>query len=165
MKKSNNSFLLLVVLPLIILFGGSCSKSDPHGLSRLEGQWKANVDGIERIESWADLQTEPYSISGTGNELQNGVEKPVEEMTIVESEGLLTYIVKAIGQNNENPVSFLLVSGDDDKTLRFENPKHDFPQYIQYEFLEKDHIIAKIGALGKENSPEEYVFDFLRVRD
>lgn len=151
------AFVCLVMIASL----ASCKQDDPHGLRRLEGKWKANVQGTEWIETWSALSIEPYTISGSGKEMQYGGEKPVEEMTIAEKDGQLVYTVKSAGQNNEAPVDFRLTSSDK-QTLRFENPDHDFPQYIEYQFIDDAHIMAKIGKLGE--SGEEYIFDFSREK-
>jgi hypothetical protein len=157
MKKRNRVGLKAFIWIFMIAALVSCRREDPHGLRRLEGKWSANMQGTEWIETWNTLSLQPYTISGSGKELQYGGEKPVEEMTIAEKDGQLVYTVKAAGQNNEAPVDFRLTSSDD-KTLRFENPDHDFPQYIEYQFIDDAHIIAKIGKLGSDS--EEYIFDF-----
>lgn len=162
MKRGNKYCLRLLMSLLVVLTLASCKNPDPYGLNRLEGRWRANVQGTEWIEMWDPVQTQPYAISGSGKEMRYGGEKLVEEMSIHMVDDKLVYTVKANGRNDENPVDFMLVQSDKE-TLRFENPSHDFPQYIEYKFLDVNRIIAKIGAQGTGSSSEEYVFDFTRM--
>lgn len=140
----------------------SCGSSDKYGLKRLEGKWQANVQGTDWVESWTKSESPDVLLTGSGKEMRYGGEKAVEEMSIAMKNNVLTYSVIASGQNNDSAVDFAL-SASTEKSLKFENASHDFPQFIIYEFVDADHIVARIGTLGNEGTDKEFVFDFQRI--
>lgn len=71
-----------------------------------------------------------------------------ETVRLEETNGKLAYIVTVPGQNKELPVSFEMTSSTDNQIV-FENPKHDYPNKIIYNLIEKDSLIAEISGLKK----------------
>jgi hypothetical protein len=76
-----------------------------------------------------------------------------EHVRLEEANGKLSYIVTVPGQNKELPVSFEMTSATGTQ-ITFENPKHDYPNKIIYNLVEKDSLIAEISGLknGKPNT-------------
>lgn len=72
-----------------------------------------------------------------------------EKVRLEELNGKLNYIVSIPGQNKELPVSFEMTSSTDNQIV-FENPKHDYPNKIIYNLVEKDSLLAEISGLKKE---------------
>jgi hypothetical protein len=72
-------------------------------------------------------------------------------MEIKDEQVLYIPIVK--GQNNDQPVVFLLTK-QTPKQLVFENPKHDYPQKIVYKKVNENSLVATISGIqqGKESS-------------
>ncbi|MGN7811331.1 DUF6265 family protein [Flavobacterium sp. 22076] len=71
-----------------------------------------------------------------------------EHVRLEEANGKLAYIVTVPGQNQELPVSFEMTSAADNQIV-FENQKHDYPNKIIYNLVEKDSLIAEISGLKK----------------
>nr|WP_294787728.1 DUF6265 family protein [uncultured Flavobacterium sp.] len=71
-----------------------------------------------------------------------------EKVRLEELNGKLNYIVSVPGQNKELPVSFEMTSSTDNQIV-FENPKHDYPNKIIYNLIEKDSLLAEISGLKK----------------
>ncbi len=71
-----------------------------------------------------------------------------EKVDLIERNDSLFYIVSVRDQNKEKPVSFYLTKSTD-KQMVFENPKHDFPNKIEYNKVGKDSVFAKIYGTDK----------------
>ena len=68
----------------------------------------------------------------------------------------MIYRATVEGENNDEPVPFQLTKADD-SLLIFENPKHNYPQKIEYKLKKNKSIVATIS--GKQNgksSTESY---------
>ena len=68
----------------------------------------------------------------------------------------LIYSETIKGENNDSPIPFQMTK-DEDSLLVFENPKHEYPQKIQYKLMKNGSLIATIS--GKQNgkiSAENY---------
>jgi len=64
------------------------------------------------------------------------------------------YIPVTAGQNNEKPVKFKLTSCNGN-VYTFENPAHDFPKRIVYDFISKDELHAYIDD-GTDQKRQHY---------
>jgi len=76
-----------------------------------------------------------------------------EKIDLIERNDSLFYIVSVRDQNKEKPVSFYMTKSTDNQIV-FENPKHDFPNKIEYNKVGNDSIFAKIYGTqnGKQTS-------------
>jgi len=79
-----------------------------------------------------------------------------EQMDLVQRNDSLICIISVKGQNKEEPVSFYMTKSTENQII-FENPKHDFPNKIEYNKIGTDSIFAKI--YGTENG-KEMAIDF-----
>ncbi|MBL7885198.1 MAG: hypothetical protein JNJ52_00490 [Flavobacterium sp.] len=79
-----------------------------------------------------------------------------EKVNLLERNDSLFYIVSVRNQNKEKPVSFYLTKSTDNQMI-FENPKHDFPNKIEYNKVGNDSIFAKIYGTDKG---KEVAIDF-----
>lgn len=79
-----------------------------------------------------------------------------EKVDLIERNDSLIYTVSVRNQNKEKPVSFYMTKSSDSQIV-FENPKHDFPNKIEYNKIGTDSIFAKI--YGTENG-KEMAIDF-----
>jgi Domain of unknown function (DUF6265) len=79
-----------------------------------------------------------------------------EKIDLIQRNDSLFYIVSVRDQNKEKPVSFYMIKSTDSQIV-FENPKHDFPNKIEYNKVGNDSIFAKI--YGSENG-KEMTIDF-----
>lgn len=111
------------------------------------GEWgNKSADG-ELTERWTKENDsvylgESYFVVGQNDTVF------AEHVRLEEVNGKLAYIVTVPGQNQELPVSFEMTSAADNQIV-FENPKHDYPNKIIYNLVEKDSLIAEISGLKK----------------
>lgn len=71
-----------------------------------------------------------------------------EKIELIERNDSLLYIVSVRNQNKEKPVSFYMTKSTDNLFI-FENPKHDFPNKIEYNKIGNDSLFAKIYGTDK----------------
>lgn len=71
-----------------------------------------------------------------------------EKVDLIERNDSLLYIVSVRDQNKEKPVTFYSTKSTKNQ-LVFENPKHDFPNKIEYNKVGSDSIFAKIYGTDK----------------
>jgi len=142
---------LLYLLPLFIFLG--CNLEPDRNtdsklrskINLLEGRWKAE-NGENYIETWASHPGDTL-LTGAGYSVKSGILKATEKLAIVKTDTSIYYQATVEGQNHGATISFDLVNFDD-KNLVFENPKHDFPQQIIYNFLNDSTISIKVGSLA-----------------
>ena len=119
--------------------------------SWLMGEWQnTSSEGI-LTETWEKLNDSTYagkSFFFIGNDTVSS-----ETIRIEQHGKSLLYIPTVKDQNNEQPISFALISSTTQQMV-FENPKHDFPQKISYTQTNKTSLIAEISGMvnGKKKS-------------
>ncbi|SHH19817.1 DUF6265 family protein [Flavobacterium defluvii] len=152
----SKSILFSVILVLAIL--SSCkketkpetAKKNYSNLAKAEwfiGEWGNKSAEGELTERWKKENDsvylgESYFVVGQNDTVF------AEHVRLEEANGKLAYIVTVPGQNQELPVSFEMTSASDNQIV-FENPKHDYPNKIIYNLVEKDSLIAEISGLKK----------------
>lgn len=125
-------------ISFLFLFCFACA---PQGASDLKpfqwmiGYWtrinsKPGELGIEVWEKISDLEMVGQGINLTGADTTF-----VENIRLIIKDNSIFYVVSTKG--NDEAVMFQLTSQSKDGTsLVFENPKHDFPTKITYDFVE-----------------------------
>lgn len=94
---------------------------------------------------------------GLGLRTKDGENLVLEYLRLQKHESELLYQATVLDQNDGATISFKL-NLNIDSLYSFENPAHDFPQKIQYRFLDHDHL-----TIGVLNSKEEgRTFHFIR---
>jgi len=123
------------------------------------GRWIMNAGDVFILESWEPyndtlLEGRSYKISGTDTIL-------TETIRLVIRNNEILYIPTVMDQNNGQSVEFRLTSSKG-KTYIFENPSHDFPSKITYDFKNGNNLNAKIEGLlnGKK---ETIPFNFVKI--
>jgi Domain of unknown function (DUF6265) len=93
------------------------------------------------------------TFSGRSNFIAGKDTLSSETISLEQNGGNIFFIPTVKGQNNEQPVKFLLTYSTMNQ-LVFENPEHDFPQKITYTQITKDSLLAEISGMmaGKQNS-------------
>lgn len=160
--------LYKLIILLSILSIVSCKKYDINGkaikdyeeLNKskwLLGNWqKVDSTGI-LLESWSvkndsTLAGSSYFISAKGDTIHS------EVIELAENQEHLIYTATIKGENNDNPIPFLLIESSD-SLLVFENTKHDYPKKIKYKLKSNKAIIATVsGSVGGKQSSENYNF-------
>jgi hypothetical protein len=120
-----------------------------EALAWLEGRWCGSDEDQQIEETWfAPKQDETTGMSRT---ISGGRVISFEYMRIASLDGKLTLLAQPDGNP---PVPFERTDGDKD-WIRFENPKHDYPQRIQYRRV-GDELHAEVGGPGA-NGQEEII--------
>jgi hypothetical protein len=121
----------------------------------LQGSWENIGAAVEYYEIWEKDNDSLFT--GIGFVMQDGDTIFQENIILIQKQDGIYYIPTVSGQNNEEPVSFKLVS--DSAGIRiFENMGHDFPQRIGYSNPKPDSLYAYIegnykGKYRKEEFP------------
>ncbi len=129
---------------------------------RLEGTWKLpdEMPGEQYFESWKKIN-QTLSV-GQSFKIRKGRDTIVLEDVRLEKrpDDSVFYIVKLPHDPTWTPFK-LTVAGS--KKWLFENPEHDFPQKIEYDFFHRDSLRAAIS--GPFNGEEkQFFFPYSRVK-
>jgi len=112
--------------------------------SWLIGTWqKQSAKGI-LSESWQQLDDSTFV--GRSFFVNNGDTVSSEFIRLEQRNNKLYYIPTVADQNDGRPISFTLTNLTD-SSVTFENPEHDFPQKIYYQFQKPDSLIAEVSAM------------------
>jgi Domain of unknown function (DUF6265) len=142
---SGISFLLVIGLLSV-----SCTGRKDNvisSLSKIEGVWSMpsgdDPQSGSVVEVWNKVNDTLYV--GKGYEVLHGDSVLSETIQIVADNGDIFYIATVLSQNNRQPVKFRLTSQDGHK-FTFENPQHDFPTSVIYEFQNDSTLKASISG-------------------
>jgi hypothetical protein len=147
MRNTNLLFLLS-----FFTFLGCSQRINHHAeaglelqLKLLEGRWM-EMDQENYAETWASHPGDTM-LTGAGFSVQTGVFTKTEKLAIVKSDTSIFYQATVEGQNQGATIPFKWVKQNTDK-LVFENPAHDFPQRIEYNFLTDSTLEIKVGSIA-----------------
>ena len=155
---------IIIVISILILVACSetkivedkdkCVDYSPNAIEQANwflGTWQNNTkeDGLF-TEKWEQKNDSVY-IGESYLTLDNKI-MFYERISLEKKKTDWYYKVSVKSQNNEQPVSFKLVSLTPNQ-LAFENPQHDFPTKITYTKIREDSIVAEIS--GKIKGVEE----------
>lgn len=146
----------IAVLIVITVGCGGKRESDPDiSMAQwLVGTWQHAIDDAVIFETWT--AHDEKELRGMGYMIHDQDTVVYESIRLLEKEGQLYYIPTVKGQNDDQPVTFELMSGTESK-LVFENQTHDFPQLITYTRITEDSLVAEIsGILRKEIRIQKY---------
>lgn len=157
--KQQSSFVL--VISFFALLTCCTSKNENfESLSKLEGQWSMKFDQSEVMERWKIVND--TLMEGISYEI-NGADSVVSETVQLILRGSdIFYIPTTAGQNDGNPIPFKLTKREGD-VYSFENPTHDFPTIITYNFIDKSTLKASISGTirGEVRSMD---FDYVKTK-
>jgi hypothetical protein len=145
---------------LAILLFCSCKKQNPafEKLSIIEGRWSMKFESGEVFEEWKRVNDTLFE--GKSYEVSDSDTNLSESVKLINATTGIYYIPLVPDQNNSEPVSFLLTASDKNKFV-FENPEHDFPSTIIYEFVNATRLKATV--FGKVNGSERSLdFDYIK---
>lgn len=110
----------------------------------LEGSWTMKVKRGMITETWQ--ANNDSSLLGISKMITlAGDERVMENLELMYTAGNFYYVSTVCGQNNNQPVSFVITSYSE-KSFVAENPEHDFPRRIGYTLVNKDSIHAFIDG-------------------
>ena len=136
--------LLLLTFSIISIsvFAQKKSTLQSHFTGRWQTASSPNVSG----EYW--MKKNDSTWAGTGYYIK-GTDTVITETVELKANGKdIFYIPTAKGQNNELPVQFRMTSFSKGIFI-FENPAHDFPKQIVYDFSVKGKVHAYVDGGGK----------------
>ncbi|PRZ27958.1 DUF6265 family protein [Flavobacterium granuli] len=147
--------LILLLLAII-----SCKNSDSNEKDKIKmahwllGKWETKTPEGTLSENWEKLNDSTYK--GQSYFIKDKDTLHFETILLQQTGEELDYIASVKGQNDDKAVRFKLIETTE-KELRFENPKHDYPQKISYKQISNQSLTAEISGLqfGKPSS-EKY---------
>uniref|UniRef100_UPI00374D3630 DUF6265 family protein n=1 Tax=Niabella hibiscisoli TaxID=1825928 RepID=UPI00374D3630 len=112
----------------------------------LLGSWFNSSKEGDATETWekvddSTLSAESFVVAGKDTVFY-------EQVKLEQRNNSLYYVAKTRGQNDNEAVSFKLVS-ENAEALVFENPQHDFPTKITYTKIGSDSLFAEISGQAK----------------
>jgi hypothetical protein len=159
--------ILFSLLVLILLAGVSCNKYDAKGnlikkydelqkATWLVGEWE-KTDSLGTLkEIWTSKNDSTFS--GQSYYFQN--EKDTlhfESIELMQDQEHLIYSATVKGENKDTAIPFQMTK-DEDSLLVFENPKHDYPQKIEYRLLKNKRLSILVSGKEKgKTSSETYL--------
>jgi hypothetical protein len=156
MKQLN--YIAIGMITAVFLI--SCQGKKERKFDKLEkmnwlvGNWENKMPEGTLTESWKKDNDSIFS--GDSYFITPKDTVHFESIELTQKGEELIYIATVIGQNNDAPVDFKLMS-DTENTFSFENLAHDYPQKITYKKVDGNNLVATISGKqqGKE-SQESY---------
>lgn len=127
----------------------------------LLGDWQSERKSGLLTESWKQVNDSSYEGKSYMTS-KAGENKMLEEMQLIYRQKKFHFISIVPGQNKELPVSFLIKTISSGQLLA-ENPDHDFPRRISYQFMKPDSLHAWIDG-GLANVEQRVDFYFSRKK-
>ena len=124
---------------------------------RLNGQWEGIQGSGIYHEEW-NLKSE-NELTGKAYMIRSGEILNTEILKIHENPDGIFYTAEV--SHNVTPVSFKLTFQDENSFV-FENPEHDFPKKITYEFENINKLKATVEATNKEKK-KKIEFNLRRI--
>ena len=147
---------------LVLMVAQAIAQADHrmNALKCLAGIWKMGKGANSFFEQWWTVSDQ--ELGGKSYKLDDRDTIVFEQTKIVLSGNEINYIAKVKHQNQGREVAFRLIS-DKEKTFVFDNPDHDFPQRVIYQFLSADSLHAWVEGkdAGKERR-EDFYYSRLR---
>lgn len=137
-----------LIVPLLgAAFFTSLLKQDEFlRLDVLVGLWRMETSKGPLFERWERF--DEVTLAGESFRISEDDTIRLESIRLVSRPEGIFYIPIVENQNDGQPVSFKLISSDDNRFV-FENRQHDFPQRIIYSIVTKDSIVARIEGISK----------------
>lgn len=162
MKKIVFTSLVIIIATLF-----SCNQYDAKGnliksydeldkAKWLLGEWEKKDSLGTLKEMWttqddSSFVGQSYYFQNKKDTLHN------EQIELVQDGENLIYKATVKGENNDEAIPFQMTKSED-SVLIFENPKHDYPQKIEYKLLKNGNLMATVsGKQNNKNSTENYL--------
>ncbi len=159
LKTSFISSVSIVAAFLVFGFAKEISFHNMQQLHWLSGTWFFKEGDDVVYEHWDSvndslMQGRSYAIHVKSNGMADTI--IFETIQLALKNKKLQYIPTVNGQNGGKPVAFQAVEQSGGKIV-FSNPSHDFPQYISYERIGGDSLVAAIwGKQGERDVRQEF---------
>lgn len=149
------ALIALILIPIISFAQNKDGiKAEFERLYWLNGAWnQTNITkpGRALVEQWN--KSGDYEMKGQSTTTQNGDTVYVERITLLIKDNTIYYVADV--PQNKQPIYFKLISITGNGFV-CENPEHDFPKKISYQFT-GSQLKATISGNGKS-------FDYLYVK-
>lgn len=123
--------------------------------TQLAGTWiMEKKNGTIMGETW--WKKDDNSMNGKSFLIKNGDTTLLETVDLLKEGNDIFYIPVAFGQNDDKPVRFKLTAVKESAYI-FENPAHDFPKRIVYDFTDSNELHAYIDD-GTEKKRQHYYY-------
>ena len=150
----------IVLISFTAVFLASCQNKSENKFDKLQkmewlvGHWEQKLpDGVVS-EIWIKENDSTYS--GKSYFIKEKDTVHLERIILTQKNETLLYIPTVSGQNNDEPVTFTMLS-DTENTFSFENQAHDYPKKITYKKVSPTSLIATIsGTQQGKQSQESY---------
>jgi hypothetical protein len=146
------------LLAIIFLIAGCGNNSPVPDFTSWEGTWKTSSGSSSFTETWTKTNTQLWS--GTGTWRENDSISYEEKLSLRYNGKDCVYSALAPDQNNEQSVDFML-SLFTDSTWVFVNPKHDFPNKIEYQLLSSRMMKVDVTGIEK-GKPRSLSFSLIK---
>ncbi len=143
------NILLITGMAFLSVNASAQACSSLSELSGFVGNWQHQDQESKVTENWQQVSASSFEGSATFYD-ESSKEQSKESLRLVEMSGAIFYIAKVSANNL--PTSFRLTACEDNVFL-FENPEHDFPKSIRYEFLSAQKVKVRVGE-GQNNQFE-----------
>ena len=127
-------------------------------LDWIAGHWCTKSDAVAVEEIW--LPPHGGVVLGLGRTRTPEATTGFEYLRIVEVDGVPTYIAQPGGR----AATKFRMTARGEQWIRFENPEHDFPQWIEYR-RNGDRLHAEIAGPGEHGKEQVIGFDYERCED
>jgi uncharacterized protein DUF6265 len=156
----NRQSMFLILSCLTGVLASAQSLKELPSIQPLAGVWKMGSGAKSFYEQWHWVSSE--EIAGKSYKLKER-DTIVFESTRIRSEaGQTNYLSQVKNQNGGKEIPFKLLTAAN-QTLVFENPTHDFPQRIIYQFITADSLHAWIeGNHDGKKEREDYFYSRVR---
>lgn len=157
--KQQLTILVVLIWPVLLQAQQEVAAGFPF--EKLAGKWKMLTRKGLIIEEWK--KEDSATLSGKSYLLKSGDTIPLEKLKIYRLQDKLFYTSQVHGQNEGEVIAFALTTAINN-TYTFENPEHDFPKRIHYEFVGSDSLHAWIDS-GEAMAGKRSDFNYIRVKN
>jgi 2-iminobutanoate/2-iminopropanoate deaminase len=120
------------------------------------GSWQMNRQRDQILETWT--KKDEHSMIGKSFGIANGNTTLQETVLWTKEADGIYYIPVTEDQNDQKPIRFKMTSGEKNRYV-FENPAHDFPKRIVYDFKNEKILHAWIdGGPQDPTKRQDYYF-------
>lgn len=162
---------LMVLAIFVLMTLMSCNSKSPENtdvkketrltkMEWLEGTWEFEVDNGLFGEKWKRVNDSLFS--GVGYMLIGEDTSSTETLSLELRGEKLFYVAIVSDQNDGKPVSFEMVSDEDD-TFIFENKEHDYPQKITYHHTAPDELTILVEGI-QDGEPSKMELWMMRMK-
>jgi hypothetical protein len=140
-------------LPVLLLLSLNSFAQKINILDRFEGKWIMQKGDKTIGEEWTKISEAWFESKGYF--IKDGDTIVTERVALKRVYGEVFYTSTVEDQNNKQPVKFKLTFYKKGKFI-FENPQHDFPKRIIYDFTSRNTLHAYIDGGAKTRAQHFY---------